>query len=215
MTTNLRRPRVTLGLRPRKYAELLARAQAIYNAMLANAALFPNANPAMAVLLVLITNFDVAQQATATKAKGTIATRNAKAALLVTGLESEENYVQGLCDANPEQALELIEKSGMILAETPGHEKPLLDARLVDGAPGMVHLIANAKLLLGGSAKRPTFNWSWSIDGGKTWNASPSTPHANTDIGNLPLLASAAFRVSVTLGKITGEWSQVVTVLVH
>lgn len=214
-TPTVQRIRVTLGLKPKKYLELLVRAHAIYNAMLANAAMFPNPAPTLAVLLVLLTNFDVAQQATTTKAKGTFATRNGKAALLVTGLEGEQNYIQALCDANPELAPELIAGAAMFAAETPVYDKPLLVAKVVPATPGTVHVVANAKQLRAGSRKRPTFHWQSSVDGGKTWLAAQSTPRANTDIANLPLLGDASFRVCVTLGKITGEWSQPVTILVH
>ena len=215
MSTTLRRIRVTLGLKPKNYPYLLARAKAIYNAMLANSSIFPNPTPSMAVLLVLITNFDVAQQATSTKAKGTVPTRNAKGALVVTALESEETYVQGLCDASPEQALELISSAAMLVADAPEHDKVLLQAKLVPGQPGSVQLVANASMLTGGSKKRPTFNWSGSVDGGKTWSISQSTPHANTVFPNIPLGSTLFVRVSVTLGKVTGEWSQQVSILVQ
>jgi hypothetical protein len=215
MTTTLRRIRVTLGLKPKNYPHLLARAKAIYNAMLANANLFPNPTPTMAVLLALITSFDSAQQATATKAKGTAPARNAKAALVVTALESEETYVQGLCDASPEQAVELIASAAMLAADVPEHDKVLLASKLIPGQPGSVQLVANASMLTGGSRKRPTFNWTGSIDGGKTWPYSQSTPHANTVLASIPLGSTLQVRVSVTLGKVVGEWSQPVSIVVQ
>ena len=103
MTTQ-HRIRVTAALKKKNYPHLGARAHAIYSAMLANAAMFPNAVPSLATLIVLVTNFDTAQQAVPGKAAGAVATRNAKAVLLITGLESEETFVQGLCDASPEHA---------------------------------------------------------------------------------------------------------------
>jgi hypothetical protein len=44
-----------------------------------------------------------------------------------------------------------------------------------------------------------------------------STPHATTEVLDVPLLADAYFRVSVTLGKakVPGEWSQWVKIFVH
>lgn len=215
MAKAIQRIRVTLGINKRNYPQLLARSKAIYNAMVVNATLFPNAAPPMATLLVLITNFDTAQQATANKAKGTVPVRNAKAALLVTALESEETYVQGLCDASPEQAMELISAAGMQAKKAPLHDKAILQAKLVAGQPGAVQLIGNAALLCAGSKKRPTFNWQSSVDGGKSWATAPSTPHADTVITNLPLGVTAELRVSVTLGKVTGDWSQAVAILVH
>ncbi|MEI7893950.1 MAG: hypothetical protein WCI05_12725 [Myxococcales bacterium] len=183
--------------------------------MLANEAMFPNPNPALPTLLALLTAYDLSQQATLTKAKGTIAARNAKAQLVISALESEAAYVQGLCDGSPEQAVELIAGAAMFVAASSEHEKALLEATVVHETPGLVRLVANAKMLLGGSSKRPTFNWQASPDGGKTINTLQSTPHANTEVPNLPLLADAYFRVSVTLGKVTGPWSQWVKAFLH
>jgi hypothetical protein len=93
--------------------------------------------------------------------------------------------------------------------------KPLLALGLVAGEPGTVGASANAALLTGGSHKRPTFNWQTGVDGGKTIINGSSTPHANTTFANIALLSTLSVRVSVTLGKTTGDWSQWVTVLVH
>jgi hypothetical protein len=54
-----------------------------------------------------------------------------------------------------------------------------------------------------------------SPNGGGTIVDLKSTPHATTRVANLPLLADAWFRVSVTLGKVDGDWSQWVKVFVH
>ena len=191
------------------------RGHAIYNGMFGSEALFPSPTPSMAVLLPLLTAFDSAQQATLTKAKGTTQTRNLTALPLITALESEVTYVQGLCDENPEQALRLIAAADMVAVNRPSHAKALLQSKLVPAVPGTVLLFANAKLLVNGSKKRPTFNWQSSLDGGKTILNLPSTPHADTEVANLPLLTTVAFGVNVTLGKVTGEWSQWVTLFVH
>jgi hypothetical protein len=53
-----------------------------------------------------------------------------------------------------------------------------------------------------------------SVDG-KTWTNLPSTPLASTEVAGLALLSTYSFRVSVTLGKVAGEFSQPVSVTVH
>ena len=63
--------------------------------------------------------------------------------------------------------------------------------------------------------KRPTFNWETSVDAGKTIVNGGSTPHVQTTFANVPLLSTLYVRVSVTLGKTTGDWSQWVSILVH
>jgi len=214
-TPTAKRIRVTAALKRKNYPHLLMRAHAIYNGMAGTPALFPSPIPSMAGLLPLLTAFDTAQQATLTKAKGTTQTRNLTALPLITALESEVTYIQGLCDESPEQALKLIAAAGMVAVNSPSHAKAILQTKLVPAIPGTALLVANATLLVNGSKKRPTFNWQSSIDGGKTIVNLPSTPHADTEVANLPLLTTVAFRVSVTLGKVTGEWSQWVTLFVH
>jgi hypothetical protein len=43
----------------------------------------------------------------------------------------------------------------------------------------------------------------------------PSTGYASTDISGLALMTEYRFRVSVTIGRDPGEWSQEVKLLVH
>jgi len=62
--------------------------------------------------------------------------------------------------------------------------------------------------------KHVTFNWQSSAEGGKTWISAPSTPLATTTLEGLTPLTTYAFRVSVTVSKTAGEWSQAVSILV-
>ena len=190
-------------------------ARVIYNAMLTNAAMYPSPVVTLVALLALITDLDAAQQAAGTKARGLAAVRNGKRDLLWTALEALRVYVQGLADsATPENAIAIIQTVGMAVAEIPTHTKPVLEAKLVP-TPGVVRLIANATTLVGSSFSKVTFNWQWSGDGGKTWNQAASTPYAETEIPNLALMTTYAFRVCVTIGKVTGEWTQAVSILVR
>ncbi len=208
------RVRAVLALPKSKPALLLAIAKATYNAFQSSSGLLPQPTPPLATVQGEITALDVAQQATSTRARGTVATRNAKLALVVTSLESWRTYVQTLCDANPEQAEAIIAAAGMTVAKAPAHAKPILGAKL-GVASGSVMLAANATLLVGRGVKRHvTFNWQASADGGKTWISAPSTPLATTTLEGLTPLTTYAFRVSVTVSKTAGEWSQAVSILV-
>jgi hypothetical protein len=209
------RIRVALKAARNNVPALLALAKAIYNAMLAASNLFKQPNPALAVLGQQIQDLEAAHQATFTRAKGTVAVRNAKRDLLVTSLESERMYVQSLCDANPEQAETYVTAAGMALAKAPAHAKPILAAE-PGPVPGSAKLVANATLLVGrGVRKRATFNWQLSADGGKTWTNVASTPLASTTVEGLTPMTSYSFRVSATVSKTPGEWSQAVTLLVR
>ena len=77
-----------------------------------------------------------------------------------------------------------------------------------------MRLVAHAAMLLGKpTTKKVTFNWSWSSDG-KTWSNLPSTPYADTEIANLGP-GTYLFRVSATVGKVPGEWSQSTSLTIH
>jgi hypothetical protein len=208
------RVRAVLKLPRTKVATLLAIAKAMYNAFQSNPGLLSQPNPPLATVQGQIQGLDTAQQATSTRAKGTVAVRNAKRDVLVTSLESWRMYVQTQCDANPEQAEAIIAAAGMAVGKVSVHAKPVLGAKL-GAASGSVTLEANASLLVGrGVKKHAAYNWQYSADGGKTWTAAPATPLASTTIEGLTPLTTYSFRVAATVSKTVGAWSQSVTILV-
>jgi hypothetical protein len=180
-------PRAVFGVKKKNAPGVLARAQAMLNGMTAQAAQIPSPPISLVAFLALITSFSLSQQnATETKARGSATVRNTK-------------------------------RDAVIVAEsTAATPKAVLTATLTT-TPGEVHLDANASLLVGraDARKNRVFNWEWSGDGGETWNSLPSTPVASTDVTGLALLRTYSFRVSVTIRKVPGAWSQAVSVLVH
>jgi hypothetical protein len=210
----IQRTRAVLKLQKRNAPHLVALAQAIHDGMIAAAAQFPSPTPTMATFESQIQDLATAEQATKTKARGTAAVRNAKAAILVTSLESLQTYVQGLCDASPEQAATLISAAAMQVAAKRSGHKPILAAK-AGPVSGGAQLFANRTVLVGQTFKRVLLNWQYSVDGGKTWVSAPSTPLASTEITGLPVMTTVSFRVSATVGKVVGDWSQAVAVLVR
>jgi hypothetical protein len=209
------RTRVVLKLLRKQAPLVLAQARAVYNALEADPKSFPTPNPTLPVLKQQIQELDAAQQATSTKAKGTAALRNAKLEIVVTSLENERMYVQTLCDANPEQAVAIATGAAMAVGKAQVRSKPVLEARLGTQS-GEVLLHANATMLVGKtSTKKSLFQWQMSADGGKSWTLVPPTPLASTEIQGLTPLTTYAFRVCVTVSKVTGEWSQAVSILVR
>lgn len=202
---------VILGVRRRDYPRLLARGWAIYNALLAKPLLFATIN--VALLLSRLQAFDAAQQATDTRAKGTVPTRNLAAAALMTALETARAMVQELVDATPDQGALIIASAAMFSKTVGVYDKPLLAATQRQAA-GPVHLAANVAVLTAGTKGKVFFNWQTSADGGQTWTSAPSTPHGNTDFAGLTPLLTHSFRASVTAQGNTTPWSQVVTLLV-
>jgi hypothetical protein len=131
-------------------------------------------------------------------------------------MEVLRSYVQQLADGKTaDNAVSLIEAAGLLVVATGKRSKAILTATLTP-AGGLVHLEANASLLKGtaSASRKAQFNWECSGDGGKTWNGVASTPYARTDVTGLTPMSTYSFRVSVTVGKVTGAWSQAVTILV-
>ena len=203
---------VILGLKKRNYPHLLARAWAIYNAFLAKPALFVTIN--VALLLTKIQALDTAQKAIATKALGTIPARNLAAAALTTSLETARALVQELVDAKPDQATFIIESAAMLSSTVRTFTKAILAATQAQPG-GLVHLVANVGVLTADIKGRVFFNWEYSIDGGKTWIAAPSTPHGDTSLAGLTPMVTYSFRTCVTARNNTTPWSQAVTLLVR
>ncbi len=216
MSTPATRTIVTARLRKRNFPHLLMRAWVIYNDWLANASLLGVSTASLQAFLALVQAFDTAQQAaSASKDALVMETRNGKAALVVTAIESWETTLQGQCDVSPATARQLIAAGGMFVRGTGRRVKPLLGLSLVAGEPGTVKASANRKLLTGGSRKRTTVNWQTSANGGQTILGTTSTGYVETTFAGVALLSTLWVRVNVMLGTTTGEWSQWVSILVH
>jgi hypothetical protein len=210
------RPKASLGVAKVNNPGVLARAKIMYAAILLAIASFPSPPIAMAAFLALIQAFDTAQEATSSGTKGLATIRNAKRNTVWNAMESLRAYVQMIADTMlPANAAVLIESAGLLVSGVGAHPKPILQAKLM-ATPGAVLLIASYKLLVGKKSKNVTFNWLVSGDGGKTWSTVPSTPLADTLIPNLtPQLTPYQFKVSVTISRVTGPWTDAVSLVVH
>ena len=216
MSTPAKRTFVTARLKKRNYPLLLMRAWAIYRAWLANAQQLGATVASLQAFLALVEAFDAAQQeASASKDPLVMKRRNGKALAVILAVESWQRALQILCDASPAAAEQLIAAGGMFVRGTGRREKPLLGLSLAGGELGTVVARASGKLLTGGSRRRSTTNWQSSGNGGETILGTTSTPTFETTFAGVPLLSTLYVRVSVTLGKTTGEWSPWVSVFVH
>ena len=211
----MNRIRCIARMNPKSAVSVLGRVYAINTGMGKDPALYSAPVPLLPVLMAQAGKVSAAQQLVGTRAAGAAAARDVQLVVLAGMVETERSYTQTLCDAHPDQAIAIAEGAGFLVATSPGHYKALLKVGL-GTAPGTVHLEANATVLAGKKRRAQTcFHWEWTPDGGKTVLGAPSTPHAKTTIANLPPLTTVGFRVNMTNGKGTGEWSQWVTILIH
>ncbi len=148
-------------------------------------------------------------------AGGLASARNVERDALMGMMDSERFYVQSIADTcGYEQSIAVIQAAGLTVAGVTSYSKPILTVRQ-GPVPGSVELDAYAAAIGGPRGRMRYFNWQWSGDGGGSWHDLRATPHANTDVPGLALMSTYSFRVSVTIGRVTGAWSHAVSLLVH
>ncbi len=211
-----RKLRVILGASKNNIPLFLVVAQAIHAAMSAATTLFPSPPVDLGVFLAQIQALIKAQQTVKTRVVGAAQARNVLRDAVFTSVDALRTYVQGLCDAvSLEAAANLASSAAMKIGDSTAVNKPFLSAKLLAGPAGNVLVRANGKLLEP-TRRRRYYNWSYSVDNGKTWLSVPSTLVARTTITGLPALTTVSFRVSITTTAVPqGDWSQTIAVLVH
>ena len=216
---SLRRIRAVLGVSVVQVPKLIVCAQAMHDGMAADTATYGMPNPPLPDYLVLIQRTAAAQQLVRNRTLGAAAARDVQRDLLFTAMQSERTFIQGLADASPGRAVMIIQNAGLRVAAPPVHPKALLTLR--NGKPpGTVECDANVGLLIAAAGPiRPSqyrfYNWEYTLTGGAGFLAMPSTSKGKTTISGLTPLTMVGVRVSMTNGTGTGDWSQVVSILVR
>ena len=161
---------VVLKAQPSKKAFFIAVMQAISAAMQAHAATFVNPPVGLATFKNQVDTLATNQSSARARVPGAAALRDEALRVVAASAELLRAYVEQLCNASPEQAITIAQSAGMqISAQAGALAKVPLWARQ-GPQPGVVLLYASVALLFTGKGGR-FFNWSSSIDGGKTWVA--------------------------------------------
>ncbi|MGH7294834.1 MAG: hypothetical protein ACRELB_07875, partial [Polyangiaceae bacterium] len=106
-------------------------------------------------------------------------------------------------------ALIIIESVGLTLRKTPVR-RPRVFAATAGANSGTVKLVAAS------AGKRASYEWQYSIDGGKTWVLAPPSIQARTAIPGLPAGTSVEFKYRPVTPKAgAADWSAPVTMLVQ
>jgi hypothetical protein len=208
MTVNVKLTHRTLASLklPTKISALTAYAQGIVTAMTSNPE-FPNPVPLLATVTTAINDFQTAETAALTRAKGAAATRNARRTALIQLLEQLKTYVQPVADANLDKGAAVVQGAGMAVRKTPVHTPRVFALK-----PGTVS--GSVKVHAAAAARRASYDWEYSIDGGKTWLATPSSLQAKTTVAGLPVGTSVQFRYRPVTKTGPGDWSQPLAILV-
>jgi hypothetical protein len=176
-------------------------------AALTNNAHFPLPDPIITAYITALTNYSTAATAAQTRAKGTIAARNAAKVVYVGAYHALQARVQTAADADPENAEAIITSAGFAVRKTAIRQKQTFAAKY-GPVSGTIHVTAPS------AGARASYEWQYSVDGGKTWTQVPNTLQAKTNIAGLPVATTVEFRVRVTTRTGMGDWSQPTSILV-
>jgi hypothetical protein len=192
---------------PLRVPAVISYAQNIVKGMTGNPS-FPNPTPTLAQVSTAVTALSTAQAATLTRVKGAIATRNTAREELHTLLQQLKAYVQTVADADTEHGPAIIDSAGMAVRKI-----AVRAPRVFDAQPGAVAGTAN--LVTAAAARRASYEWEYSLDGGKTWVCAPPTLQAKTTVTGLTSGTSVQFRVRAVTKTGAGDWSPAVSVSVR
>jgi len=207
MTINQKPARALAALKlPRKIGDLINLAQVILKAMTGNPN-FPNPQPTVAAMTTGLNELVAAEAGALVRTKGAVALRNSKKLALVTLLEEWRTCVQSTADANPENGPGIIQSSGATLRKNPQRKNLGFHAKM-GTVPGTVKVVAPA------AARRASYDWQYSIDGGKTWVDMPTTLQSRTSVTGMTSLSTVQFRYRSVIKTGAGEWSQPISFLV-
>jgi len=171
---------------------------------------FPEPVPSLAEVQVAINELFEAQVAAVTRAMGTAATRNAKRLVLHGLLQRLAVYVQEIANANPEQAVAIIESAGMDVKNSRGP------------APRTFHLEptgrqGEARVVVPKAGDNASYEYQYSLDGGVTWLPFPqlTTNYTTAPLGGLKPGSMVHVRYRFTLKGVTSDWSGSMAIVVE
>jgi hypothetical protein len=196
---------VSLSL-PKAVPALVTYATGIVNAMTGNT-WFPSPLPTLAAVMAAIQALQAAETAALARTKGAVLVRNEKRAALVVLLQEIRAYIQSIADANVDNAASIIGSAGVAVRKTPTRKPRVFEAK-----PGPVS--GSVELVAAQAAKRASYEWESSTDGGKTWVTLPVTLQARALVTGLTPGATVVFRYRPVTKTGEGDWSAPATLLV-
>jgi hypothetical protein len=204
-TKSAHRSLVSLDL-PKKVPALISYATSVVTAMTGNTS-FPTPAPTLAAVTTAITALQTAQSAAIARTKGAVTARNDQQAALVALLQELKAYIQKTADADTDNGAAIIQSAGVAVRKTPVRKPRVFSA--VQGA-----VSGTAKLVTASAGPRASYEWQYSVDGGKTWVAALSTLQAKTSVTGLTSGTTVQFRYLAVTKKGQGDWSAPVSLLV-
>ncbi len=205
-TKSTRRSTVSLKL-PFSALPLITYVQNMMKAMSGNPA-FPNPTPPLPLIAAAVNELQTAETAVLARTPGAVTTRNDKRAALVVLVQDLRSYIQRTADANATNGAAIIESAGVAVRKVPTRS-----ARTFVAKPGAVS--GSAKIVAKTIARRASYEWQYTTDGGKTWVTAPATLQAKTTIAGLAVGATVLFKYRAVTKEGEGDWSQSVSLVVQ
>jgi hypothetical protein len=204
--TNTRHTTVTLKL-PLSVSALVTYSQNIVKRMTANPA-FPSPTPSLGAITQAVDDLQAAEAAALARTKGAVATRNDKRTALVLLLKQLRAHIQMVADASSDNGAAIIESAGVAVRKATSRR-----ARTFTARPGAIS--GSAKVIAPTASRRASYEWQYSIDGGKTWVLAPVTLQSKTTITGLTPGSTVLFKSRAVTKTGEGDWSQPVSLLIQ
>jgi hypothetical protein len=182
---------------PRQIPNAITYAQSILLALKGNPA-FPAPDPSIATFEADIAALEASHVRTLTRARGTVAERNARLIAVRNDLDRLRTYVQILAGESAQEGEVLIASAGMSVKGSSGHTKPAFKV-IQTHHPGEAHLVAKA------ARSRASYDWQWSKDG-TLWIDVERSVRADALVSGLEAGVPYLFRYRVLTKEGLGEW---------
>jgi hypothetical protein len=191
---------------PTAVPALLSYTQNILKRMTGNA-YFANPSPTLAAITTDLDDLQIAEAAAISRVKGAVAARNEKRKALVASLQQLRAYIQSVADADEGNGPAIIESAGLAV-----RKRTTRKARVFAAKPGLTTGVV--KVVAASAGHRASYEWQYSIDGGKTWILAPVTLQAKTTIAGLTPGAVVQFRYRAVTKAGEPDWSATVSLAV-
>jgi hypothetical protein len=206
MTTTIIHRVLVVLLLPTHVADQLKYGEAV-QAGLTNNPSFPTPDPVITAFGTALTKYSAAETAAQTRAKGTVAARNAARVVFIGALQTVKARVQTVADANPEQAEAIITSAGLAVKKPTARQKQTFAVKYG-------HTSRTVEVIAKAAGPRTCYAWQYSLDGGKIWTSVPNTMQSHTTIAQLPVATTVEFGYQVTTKDGMGDWSLPTSILV-
>ncbi len=197
---------VALGLSKLTVPELIANTKLYVQNMTGNVN-FPTPTPTLATVSAQLAKLETAYTLSQTRVKGAVADMHTEQKALHIILKSLATYVEGIANATPDQAVGIVESSGMPIKKPSVHAPKTFVVKLTT-TPGEVELNTKA-------VKKAIYTYAMTTDPNTTtsWvNIIVNNDVKNTH-GGLSSGTRYYFRVATTVKGIQSPWSPVINVM--